>query len=177
MSATFAQKKMYEAKFGKIPKGYHIHRIIPGYLGGKYTIENMIALSIEAHVQIHKDRYEEYGDIRDYTAAKLLEERRGITAYERSSLGGKVSGQFKNSTFQSEQGKKGGKCSPGDHVDKVKFAETRKAGGSASAKKAKETNIGSIYQRIDCEYCNKNIRNVDKRWHVEGRCINKAAKK
>ena len=96
MSVSWKQKKLYEYVHGKIPKGFHIHRIIPGYLGGKYTLDNMIALSPEDHVKIHEKRWEEFHDHRDLLAAKLLKEKRGITLLERCSLGGKVSGNFQN---------------------------------------------------------------------------------
>lgn len=177
MSASFAQKKLYESVFGEIPKGYHIHRIKPGYEGGKYEIGNMVAVSIAVHVQLHKDRYEQYGDKRDYTAFKLMEEKRGLTSYERSSLGGTISGQFKNSEFQSAQGKKGGSKGLGEHVNKEKYAESRVFGGIASAQKAKEQKKGSLYMRVICEFCNKDIRLTDKRWHKEGVCLTRADKK
>lgn len=172
MSATFKQKSIYESVFGKIPKNYHIHRIVPGYEGGEYDIGNMVALFIDDHALIHKLRYQRNGDPRDCTAAALIKEKRNLTAYERSSLGGKVSGQFKNSKFQSEQGKKGGLVGIGDHIDKEAYAASRIAGGKASAELYAKKGKGS-FAKTKCKYCNKNVRIIDLgRWHKDGKCLN-----
>ena len=171
MSATFRQKAIYESIFGSIPKGYHIHRIKPGYLGGEYEIGNMIALHQDDHVLIHKILYNKNRDPRDLLASKLLEERRGITSYERSSLGGKVSGMFQNSEFQSEQGKKGGSVGLGDHIDKEAYSKSRIAGGKASAEKYAKQGKGSFSKTV-CKYCGKEARLVDLViWHKDSKCI------
>lgn len=177
MSVSWYQKKVYESIFGTVPKGFHIHRIVPGYLGGKYQIGNMIALYHDDHVLIHKYRWLKYKDIRDYTAYKMLLEKRCLTAYERSSLGGLVSGQFKNSEFQREQGRKGGKKGLGPHIDLEKYSLSRVSGGKASANKCKETKKGSLYIKVECEFCKKEIRLMDKRWHKNGICLTRTNKK
>ena len=171
MSATFKQKAIYESVFGKIPKNYHIHRIVPGYKGGRYTIGNMIALYIDDHVLIHKLRYERLGDPRDILASSLLKEKRSMTSYERSSLGGRVSGIFKDSDFQSEQGKKGGKIGIGSHINKVAYSKSRSAGGKVSAAKFASLGAGSFSIKT-CIYCGKEARIVDLgRWHKDARCV------
>jgi general stress protein YciG len=163
---------VYESVFGPVRKGFHIHRILPGYLGGEYKIGNMVALYQDDHVLIHKYRWLKYKDIRDYVAYKMLEEKRGLTSFERSSLGGRVSGIFKNSEFQREQGKKGGKRGLGPHVDMVKYAESRRHGGKASAEAQRDNPNGAIYKKIVCPHCSKLIRQVDyTRWHKDTRCL------
>lgn len=171
MSVSWYQKRVYESVFGAVPKGFHIHRILPGYLGGKYEIGNMIALYHDDHVLLHKYRWLKYRDPRDYAAYKMLEEKRGLTAYERSSLGGKVSGVFKDPAFQAEQGRKGGKKGLGPHIDKVKYSQSRVAGGKASADAAKKNPNAVLYKRVTCEFCQKDIRQVDLRWHKDARCL------
>lgn len=171
MSATFREKAIYESVFGKIPKGYHIHRIKPGYKGGKYEIGNMIALFIDDHVLIHKMLYDKYKDPRDEIASKLLKERRGMTSYERSSLGGKVSGVFKDSKFQAEQGRKGGSVGIGDHIDKEAYSKSRSHGGKATAETYTKKGLGSFKKAV-CEHCGKEARLIDLgRWHKDSKCI------
>jgi general stress protein YciG len=176
MSISWYQKRVYESVFGTIPKGFHVHRIVPGYLGGKYEIGNVIALYHEDHVLIHKYRWLKHKDPRDYIAYKMLEERRGLTSYERSSLGGKISGVFKSSEFQREQGRKGGKKGLGPHVDREKYSESRKAGGAASAKLAKANKKGSLYIFTTCPFCRREHRVCDTRWHKDAKCLNKPGK-
>lgn len=171
MSVSWYQKKVYEAVFGAVPKGFHIHRVTPGYLGGEYIIGNMIALYHDDHVLIHRYRWLKYRDKRDYVAYKMLQERRGLTSYERSSLGGSVSGKFRDSEFQREQGRKGGKAGLGPHVDMVKYSESRVAGGKVSALKAKTNPNAALYKRTTCQHCNKDIRQIDLRWHKDARCL------
>lgn len=135
MSASEEFKKIWERVNGPIPKGYHLHRITPGYLGGEYTLDNVDCLSPYEHAIVHKLLWEEHGDRRDYTAFRILSGISSDTFFERCSLGGHMSGAFKDVEAQRARGQKGGKSGIGDHIDKEAYAESRKAGGAASAER------------------------------------------
>lgn len=172
MSASRQQKAKYESVHGEVPKGHHLHRVIPGYLGGTYDVDNLISLSPNEHALTHLLCYTLYGDRRDLTAYHALLERRSISKWERSSLGGLTSGQFQKSDFQREQGKKGGKIGLGDHIDMEAYSKSRIAGGRASATHYATQGLGSFRKEV-CPYCQREARLVDiSRWHKEGRCVN-----
>ena len=50
----------------------HKHRIIPGHMGGTYSKENVILLTVEQHAEAHKVLWETNGLIEDYLAWKGL---------------------------------------------------------------------------------------------------------
>lgn len=50
----------------------HKHRIIPGYLGGEYTTDNVLFLTQREHSIIHFLRWKLYGDSRDRRAHKMI---------------------------------------------------------------------------------------------------------
>lgn len=61
-----------QAKYRVYFKGCHKHRIIPGYLGGEYIIDNVLFLTQQEHSVIHFLRWKLYGDTRDKRAYKLI---------------------------------------------------------------------------------------------------------
>lgn len=165
MAAQRIDKIRFEKVHGPVPKGYHLHRVIPGYLGGTYAVENLIALSPQEHALTHLMCHRLYGDKRDLTAYHCILEKRGVTHFERAQLGGLTSGNFQNSEFQRQQGIKGGSKGLGDHVDMVEYSKSRIAGGKASAEKHAKQGTGS-FSRMACPFCSKVVRLVDlSRWH------------
>lgn len=69
----------------------HKHHLIPRHAGGTDDPENLVELTIEEHAEAHRKLYEETGNIKDYTAFRLLSGT-GEKHHEISSLGGKISG-------------------------------------------------------------------------------------
>ena len=53
-------------------KHTHTHRIIPGHLGGEYTPENTVELTIEQHAKAHWVEFMLEGRREDYLAWQLL---------------------------------------------------------------------------------------------------------
>jgi hypothetical protein len=56
-------------------KGYHKHRVIPGYEGGEYTADNLAYLTRAEHIAVHRLRWQLLGNWRDLLACKLLGEK------------------------------------------------------------------------------------------------------
>jgi hypothetical protein len=52
--------------------GCHKHRIIPGYAGGTYNVENVVYVTQREHSIIHFLRWKLYGDLRDKRAFKMI---------------------------------------------------------------------------------------------------------
>ena len=53
-------------------EGCHKHRILPGYLGGEYYVDNVLFLTQREHSIIHFLRWKIYGDSRDKRAYKII---------------------------------------------------------------------------------------------------------
>jgi len=51
---------------------YHIHHIIPKYMGGTDDPSNLIKLPLWAHAETHKRLFEVYGNIEDNIAYRML---------------------------------------------------------------------------------------------------------
>jgi len=69
---------------------YHIHHIIPRYMGGTDDPSNLIKLTIEEHAEAHRKLYEEYSNKEDYLAWKMLlgQMEKSEYIFERAKLGG-----------------------------------------------------------------------------------------
>ena len=50
----------------------HIHHIVPRYMGGDDSPENLIECTIEQHSEFHRELYEKYGNKEDLIAWKGL---------------------------------------------------------------------------------------------------------
>lgn len=66
----------------------HVHHIVPKYLGGSDSKDNLIELSVEDHAEAHRLLYEENGNWQDFLAwqglLKLLStEECGLVAYKK----------------------------------------------------------------------------------------------
>ena len=46
----------------------HKHRIVPGHMGGKYTPDNVVLLTVEEHAEAHKVLYQKYSNEYDRIA-------------------------------------------------------------------------------------------------------------
>lgn len=55
-------------------RGYHKHRIVPGYQGGEYSDGNVVLLTRTEHIEIHLLRWVMFDNHRDLLACKLLGE-------------------------------------------------------------------------------------------------------
>jgi hypothetical protein len=51
---------------------YHIHHIIPKYMGGTDEPNNLVKLPLWAHAEVHKRLFEVYGNIEDDIACRML---------------------------------------------------------------------------------------------------------
>ena len=51
-------RKIWEEANGPIPKGMHIHHIVPRYLGGTDDLDNLQLVTPEEHYDIHLERGE-----------------------------------------------------------------------------------------------------------------------
>jgi hypothetical protein len=51
---------------------YHIHHIIPKYMGGTNEPNNLVRLPLWAHAEVHKRLFEVYGNIEDDIASCML---------------------------------------------------------------------------------------------------------
>lgn len=70
-------RKIWEEKFGKIPKGMEIHHIDGNRKNNK--IENLMCVSIEEHYRIHLEQG-------DYLACKIMAERMKLSEDERITI-------------------------------------------------------------------------------------------
>ena len=110
-------------------KNTQTHRLIPGYLGGKYTPENTVELTIKQHARAHWVEWMLTGREGDRIAWRALSGQ--ITMSEASkeaqSMGGRASG--KTWTLSDETKKKQSEAKMGEKngmKGKKHSAETRK---------------------------------------------------
>lgn len=71
----------------------HIHHIIPKHMGGTDDPSNLVEVTVEQHALLHKQLWEDLGDIRDFYAWKALSGRVEDKIRLRCSLGGKIGGK------------------------------------------------------------------------------------
>lgn len=71
---------------------FHNHHIVPKHMGGSNDSSNLILLTVEDHALAHKELFESFGKIQDYTAYRLLAGI-GDKHEEIARLGGKIQGQ------------------------------------------------------------------------------------
>lgn len=55
----------------------HIHHIIPKHIGGTDEPSNLVELTLEEHIEVHRKMYEEHGRWQDYCAWQALSGRIG----------------------------------------------------------------------------------------------------
>jgi hypothetical protein len=100
-------------------KGYHKHRVVPGYEGGKYTADNLAYLTRAEHIAVHRLRWERLNNWRDLLACKLLGDKLSDDEWDTCARnGGILTGQFhainktgvcgRSQEKMSADGKKGG---------------------------------------------------------------------
>ena len=53
-------------------KIYHIHHIVPKYMGGTDDPSNLVKLPLWAHAEVHNRLFEVYGNIEDDIASRML---------------------------------------------------------------------------------------------------------
>jgi hypothetical protein len=51
---------------------YHIHHIVPKYMGGTDEPNNLVKLPLWAHAEVHRRLFEVYGNIEDDIASRML---------------------------------------------------------------------------------------------------------
>jgi len=81
-----------------VPKGWHLHHIIPRYKCKQLGIdpnfyENLVALPPEEHVQAHIERWNRLGNEADWNAVKLLDEHIRLPPNPRKGKPGKPCSQ------------------------------------------------------------------------------------
>jgi len=80
---------------GEIPKGHHIHHILPKRLGGTDVITNLVCVTAEEHALTHMELYEKYGDVGDLCASNLLGRQLSPEqSFKMASEGGKIGGRM-----------------------------------------------------------------------------------
>lgn len=126
-------RKLYEKFYGKIPKEYEIHHILPVFDGGEDIIENLEILLPEDHAKKHLERYEEYGDFRDLCAYYMIGYNFSIAHRISCSEGGKIGGKI---TYENNLG------IFRDYEERKKWCSL---GGKAAQKTLKEKEISAFY--------------------------------
>jgi len=128
-------RKKYEEAHGKIPKGFHVHHIVPKCYGGTNDLSNLIALSPEDHFAAHYALWERYGRIGDLRACQFIKGcHLDLTVEERkliASKGGKASQKTlkekKLSSFYNPE-QHAAACSAGGKVGRFSDEYYRKRG-------------------------------------------------
>ena len=82
---TNATRKMYRENYGPIPKGYHIHHIIPRWKCDHLKIEadfpeNLIALTRLGHILAHQRMFKMTGNPAEAKALELLGDKSADTS-------------------------------------------------------------------------------------------------
>jgi hypothetical protein len=74
MSSTKSTGLNFKDIIMELPKrkGYHRHHIVPKFMGGDDSADNLVYLTPEEHTQAHLERYKRYGDYRDAMAYNHL---------------------------------------------------------------------------------------------------------
>jgi len=97
----------------EIPKGFHVHHIIPQSCGGSNHPSNLIALHPDDHVAIHKNRGDRFAGniistigrtLTEETKRKMSEAKKGKKRTEETKR--KISNAHKGKKFSSEHKKK-----------------------------------------------------------------------
>ena len=108
----------------------HIHHIIPRHMGGTDDADNLVEVTVEQHALLHKQLWEDLGNIKDYYAWMALSGRVEDKIRHRCSLGGKIGGKKLKNKPKSEEHKrklslstKGQKHSQ-ESIDRMKEALT-----------------------------------------------------
>lgn len=135
---------------------YHNHRILPGHMGGKYTEDNVIKLTISEHATWHYELWVYYGHWEDYYAWQCLSKQIG-----RDELLFKIS---------SEQGKKRKGSTPwnkdktGIYSEENKKKISRKGSKHSIESKQKMSNShkGSIRNEKQRENISKSLKGKPK---------------
>lgn len=70
----------------------HTHHIVPKHMGGTDDVDNLVEISVEKHVELHKQLWEDLGHWQDFVAWKMLS--------------GQMTKQAASKIKQSEGGKK-----------------------------------------------------------------------
>ena len=107
---------------------YHKHHIIPKHMGGSDDSSNIAIVTVEQHAELHKQLWEDLGDIRDYYAWLGLSKREEEKIRLRCSLGGKIGGKKLIGIPKTKQHRERlslsltGRKQTEDHVQNVKSA-------------------------------------------------------
>lgn len=88
----------------------HKHRIVPGHMGGKYTPDNVIELTVEEHAEAHRLLYEQYSREKDKIAwlalsGQIGKEEARILAVK-YAMKGNTYGKFHKGKPKSEEHRK-----------------------------------------------------------------------
>lgn len=88
-------------------KKLYKHRIIPGHMGGEYTIDNIKMVTLEDHAEEHRLLFEKYGKQEDKFAwlalsGQIKDEKLHL---QKSILGGKISGLLNKGKVRSQKTK------------------------------------------------------------------------
>ena len=165
----------FEIQYGEIPVGYDLHHIVPLYMNGKDTIDNVIMLSREEHIKAHLKLYEEYKNPADLYAISFLNSGLGYML-----KGIKRSKEVRENISAAKKGKGVGKDNPnyGNHklagknnfmYGKTHSAEAREKIANAHLKHKYEirtpNNDTLIVDNLN-KFCQNNKLDRGAMWHV-----------
>jgi len=152
-------------------KGYHRHRIVPGYEGGKYIAENIIYLTRAEHIAIHRLRWKLFGNHRDLLACKLLGEKLTDQEWDICARnGGMISGQSQAKNKTGVCGRSKEQMSiDGKKANAALSKETRIKGGKTTGNWLKVNQLGifGIPPDVDRENRAKGGRITASKWSYE----------
>ena len=171
----------------KKKKGYHRHHIIPKYMGGDDSDENIIYLTPEEHAKAHLKLYEKYGNYEDAQAYNSLKrywlEGRKLNVYKQSAE--HIEKRISKINYSEVSKKLKGRVSPTkgmkfEYKPRPKLSEALKGKKKTpeTIQKIRESLIGRpALNKIEyyCIYCRKRIPPSRQDRHGIGKiaCISK----
>lgn len=135
----------------------HIHHIIPKHIGGTDEPSNLVELTLEEHIEVHRKMYEEHGRWQDYCAWQALSGRIGQEEILRMKQGMANKGR-KRTPEQKERIRQAA----------LKRSERQRLDGTLEKanKKRSENMTGVPKSKEAVENWKQSRKNNNKSWHT-----------